>query len=230
MRVPHYLVRRENGGYQFRIRIPHNLRPIFGGRKDFRQSLRTHCMDTAKAKAIVLSLRYDAFFSSLDLHMANPSIHDFAHLLKTDAAVKEYEFHLSDGTRIVANDAADHARLMEPVKVKSAHELELEALRLAKAEAEAKTNAANLAAARAAALEIAKANDEKRSAAPFKRLKVAEASRLHEESMATLNEKDRKQHLKAVADFAEHAKIEHIDDISRPLVNDWITHLREVRQ
>lgn len=227
MRVPHYLVRRETGGYQFRKRIPHNLRPLFGGRKDFRHSLRTHCMDTAKAKATVLSLRYDAFFSSLALNMANPSIHDFPHLVKPDAERKNYELQLPDGTRIVAKDAEDHARVMELMKAKSAHDIELEALRLTKAEAEAKANAANLAVAKAEAVEIAKAIDEKRATAHFQRLKVAEASRLYEVSMEAVNEKDRKQHLKIFADFAEHAKIEYIDGISRPLVNAWITHLRD---
>jgi integrase len=227
MRVPHYLVRRESGGFQFRKRIPPRLRILFGGRKDFRQSLRTHCMDTAKAKATILSLRYDAFFSSLDANMANPSIHDFPHLLKADAVVKKYEIQLPDGTKIVAKDAEDHARVMELMKAKSVHDLDMETLRLAKAEAEAKANAANLAAAKAEAAEIAKAVQANQPTASFKRLKMAESKRLYEEGMATLNEKDRKQHLKIVADFAEHAKIEYIDDISRPLVNAWITYLRD---
>ena len=147
MRVPHYLVRRESGGFQFRKRIPPRLRIIFGGRKDFRQSLRTHCMDNAKAKATILSLRYDAFFSSLDANMANPSIHDFPHLLKADAVVKKYEIQLPDGTKIVAKDAEDHARVMELMKAKSVHDLDMETMRLAKAEEEAKANAARLAAA-----------------------------------------------------------------------------------
>jgi hypothetical protein len=43
--------------------------------------------------------------------MANPSIHDFPHLLKTDAVVKKYEVQLPDGTRIVAKDAVAVARL-----------------------------------------------------------------------------------------------------------------------
>lgn len=225
MRVPHYLVRRETGGYQFRKRIPLNLRPLFAGRKDFRHSLRTHCMDIAKAKAIVLSLRYDDFFSSIDAKMANPSIDDFPHLLKTNADVGKYKMKLPDGTEIDVKDAADHARAMEFMKAKSAHDIELEALRLAKVEAEAKANAANLAAANAEAAELAKVMHQ--PTAPLTRLKVAEASKLYEDSMAAVNEKDRMQHLKIFADFAEHAKIEYIDGISRPLVNAWITHLRD---
>ena len=227
MRVPHYLIRRESGGFQFRKRIPPRLRILFGGRKDLRHSLRTHCMDTAKAKATILSLRYDAFFSSLDTNMANPPIHDFPHLLKADAVVKKYEVQLPDGTRIVAKDAEDHARVMELMKAKSVHDIDMETMRLAKAEEEAKANAARLAAETAQRAEIAKFVTEGLPPASFKRLKVAEAKRLYEEGMATLNEKDRKQHLKIVADFAEHAKIKYIDDISRPLVNAWITYLRD---
>ncbi len=110
MRVPHYLVRRENGGFHFRKKIPYHLRPVFGNRVAFKQSLRTHCMDTAKAKAIVLSLRYDSIFSSIGPDMANPSIDDFPHLLKKEADVRKYKMKMPDGTEIEVKDAADHAR------------------------------------------------------------------------------------------------------------------------
>lgn len=226
MRVPHYLVRRENGGFQFRIRIPHNLRPVFGGRKDFRQSLRTHCMDTAKARAISLSLRYDVVFSSLDPFMANPSIHDFPHLLKPNADVEKYTMKLPDGTEIDVKDAADHARAIEFLKAKTACDIDLEVSRRAAAESEAKAEEAKLAARRAEVAEITKDMRPEPQPTAFKRLKVKEASSLYEKSMATVDEKDRKQHLKIVADFAEHSKIEYIDELSRPLVNAWIIHLR----
>jgi len=184
-------------------------------------------MDTAKAKAIVLSLRYDSVFSSIGPNMANPSIHNFPHLLKKDADVKKYKIKLPDGTEVDAKDAADHDRAMEFMKAKTASDIELETLRLSKAEAEAKASAARLAAERADAAEIAKATQAGPQSATFKRLKVAKASELYEKATATRDNKEKKQNLKIVADFAAFAKIDYLDEISRPLVNDWITHLRD---
>lgn len=224
MRVPHYLVRRESGGFQFRKRIPQNFRPLFGGRKDFRHSLRTHCMDTAKARAIVLSLRYDAFFSSIGPNMANPSIHVFPHLLKTDAVVKKYEIQLPDGTKIVAKDAEEHARVMEVMKAKNVHDLDMEALRLAKTEAEAAANAASLAAARLQAAEIAAAMVPQ----PNQRLKAKDAEQLYERDLdRNTRVKTKDEKLKAVNVFLASSKIGYVDEISRPHVAEWIRSLKD---
>lgn len=235
MRVPHFLVRRENGGFHFRKKIPRHLRPLFGGSVALKQSLRTHCMDTAKARAIVLSLRYDAFFSSIGMNMANPPIHDFPHLLKDDAGTKTvgtktYTVRTTadGGTEIITDGTAeDHARAMEALKAKTVYDIDLEVSRRATAEAKAKADAANLAAARAQGAEIAKAMAGGLSPAPYNRLKVAEASQLYKGVTATRGEKEERQNLKIVADFAEFAKIKYVDEISRPLVNSWITHLRD---
>jgi integrase len=227
MRVPHYLVRLDGGGFQFRKKIPCHLRPFFGGRVALKHSLRTHCMDTAKARASVLSLRYDAFFSSIGPDMANPSIYDFPHLLKGNADVEKYKMRLPDGTEIEVKDSEDHARAMEFFKAKADADVGLEISRRLTAEAEAKAAAATLAARTAEAAEIAKAMTGGLAPAPVKRLKVAEAKRLYEDATATRDDKEKKQNLKIVADFAEFAKIDYLDEISRPLVNAWITHLRD---
>ncbi len=226
MRVPHYLVRRESGGYQFRKRIPLHLRPFFGGRQDFRQSLRTHCIDTAKAKAIVLSLRYDAIFSSIiGPDMVNPSIHDFPHLLK-DAEVKKYTVKTPDGTEITVdpNNPADHADAMEYVKAKHVHEIEIEMLRLSKAEAEAAASAANLAAARLQAAEIAAAMVPQ----PNQRLKAKDAEELYETDLdRNTRVKTKDEKLKAVNVFLASSKVEYVDEISRPHVAEWIRSLKD---
>ena len=236
MRVPHYLVRRENGGFHFRKRIPPPLRALFGGSAAVKQSLRTHCMDTAKARASVLSLRYDSLFFSLGMKMANPSIDNFPHLLD-DADGRKYKIRLPDGTEVDAKDAADHARAVEFLKTKTACDLDIEASRRATAEAVAKADAANLAAKRAEAAELAQAMQPIPASPPppqphpqvatFKRLTIAKALDLYEDA-TTRNEKDKKQNLKIVSDFSGHAKIKYVDEISRPQVNAWITHLKKL--
>ncbi len=230
MRVPHHLVRHENGGFQFRKRIPTHLRPIFGGRLAVKQSLRTHCLDTAKARAMLLSLRYDEIFSSIGMDMAKPTIDDFPHLFQDAKAVKQYKARMTaNGETEITTDgtAEDHARALEFLKAKTAADIELEALRLAKAEAEARVRQTKLAAASAEAKEIADAMKPAAPSATFKRLQMAEALKLYEEATATKEAKDQKQALKAVSDFATHAKVEYLDEISRPQVNAWITHLRD---
>jgi integrase len=227
MRVPHYLVRLNGGGFQFRKKIPHHLRPVFGGRVAFKQSLRTHCMDMAKAKAIVLSLRYDSIFSSIGPNMANPSIDDFPHLLKNGADARKYKMKLPDGTEIDANDEADHARAIAFLKAKTACDIDLEVSRRANAEAAANVNAANLAASNAQAAEIAKAMKAELPPASFKRVSVAEVSKLYEEAIKSQDAKEQKQNLKTVSDFANFAKIKYLDETSRPLINSWIAHLRD---
>jgi integrase len=227
MRIPHYLIRRESGGYQFRKRIPLNLRPYFGGRKDFRQSLRTHCMNMANAKAIVLSMRYDTVFDSIRLEMANPSIHDFPHLLQ-GGNVGKYTVKTPDGTEITVdpNNPADHAAAMDYVRTKQAHEIDMENLRLYKAEVAAKANAANLAAARTQGMEIAKAMQA--GPRPAQKLKAKDAEGLYEQDLdkeTRVKTKDEK--LKAVRIFLAASKVECIDDITRPHVADWIRSLKD---
>jgi hypothetical protein len=118
--------------------------------------LKTHSVDIAKSKAIVLSLRHDAIFDRIGLDMANPPISDFPHLLGQNPAAAKYTIKTPDGLEMSVDPAkpGDHEKAMDYVRAKQAHEIDLETLRLSKIEAEAKANAARLAVARAKAVEI----------------------------------------------------------------------------
>lgn len=224
MRIPHYLVRRDNGTFQFRKRIPAALRHFFGGRRDFRQTLRTASPSVAVAKATLLSMRYDSIFASIERERM-PNIDDFKHLT-TQGQGKQYTVKTPDGLELVvdANNPADHAAAMEFMKARQAHEIELEMLRQSRAKTEAEAEAVRLAAARAEAAELMSALSAQKVA---KKLTAAEAVERYAESLpATMASKTKDSKPSIVKNFLDCAKVASIDEINRAHVAEWIAALK----
>lgn len=226
MRIPHYLVRRKNGNFQFRKRIPAHLWPCFEGRRDFRHTLRTSCMATAQARALVLSMRYDSLFDSIGMQQM-PNINNFKHLTQGEGKVGTYTVQTSDGSVISVNpnNPADHTMAMEYVREKHAHEIAMENVRLEQAKAQAQAAAADLAVARAGAAQVMAAM--KSGPVPAQRMKATEASESYDSALPVITRsKTRKSKVKSAEDFLTFAKVEYVDEINRTHVSGWIRQLR----
>lgn len=224
MRIPHYLVRRKNGNFQFRKRIPAHLRPCFEGRRDFRHTLRTSCMATAQARALMLSMRYDSFFDSMGMQRM-PNINDFKHL--TGGDIGTYTVQTPDGTVISVNpnNPVDHKMAMEYVREKNAHEIRIENLRLEQAKAQAEADAIRLAKAQAEAAEIAAVMKSGKTS--VQRLQAKDALESYDKALsADTRSKTKKSKLKSAEDFLNLAKVEYVDEINRTHVSEWIRQLR----
>ncbi len=115
MRIPHYLTRAPSGRYIFRLRVPDSLRMVFG-RKVIKHTLRTADTLTAHRYALELASRYAHAFECIRGHGMTNKI-TVGEVLGNVAenGAQDYVITTSNGTRIEARTAADHARAMEAV-------------------------------------------------------------------------------------------------------------------
>jgi hypothetical protein len=102
------LIRDRCGVYYFRLVVPAALRQTIG-RIELRRSLRTKDAAVARQKALALSLAVEAITVDPKF-LSNPTLGDFAHLLRSDADIrKKIKIDLDKGTMEV--DTPEEAKL-----------------------------------------------------------------------------------------------------------------------